>query len=297
MKSTRAKWVANVGLVVLALVALIGIRLLQSTPAVAGNNGGGLGNCAPGTATKDESGPEWKLCGNITSVYLKGGPDCFGPFTGDVETSCYKIDFDAGCVTVTQVGPGPACKGISHIEAVMTPGPSPSPGCGKPCSPGYWKNHPDAFAQWCDEAYNHDPNDAFDTCSDLLTAIECGGDDATCKRTEAANLLSLVSGCTEGSSECEPSPTPKPSPSPTPKPSPSPSPTPSPTPKPSPSPSPTPSPTPKPSPSPSPTPSPTPKPTPEPTPQPTPEPTPKPSPEPTPKPSPEPTPKPSPDPK
>lgn len=77
------------------------------------------------------------------------------------------------------------------------PKPSPSPTPGKPCSPGYWKNHESDFNQYCQQAADLDPNDSFASCSDIWNAITCRGSDASCKRSEAAALLNRVSGCTE----------------------------------------------------------------------------------------------------
>ena len=61
---------------------------------------------------------------------------------------------------------------------------------GTPCSPGYWKNHPDHFNSVCGSVPGW-------TCGSLLTAITCRGSNASCRRQEAASALNAVSGCTE----------------------------------------------------------------------------------------------------
>jgi hypothetical protein len=83
------------------------------------------------------------------------------------------------------------------------------------------------FSQHCQAAVNLNPSDSFNSCQDLMTALTCGGSDASCKRSEAAGLLNQVSGCTEsggGGGGGGPSPSPNPSPNPSPSPSPRPSP-------------------------------------------------------------------------
>lgn len=67
---------------------------------------------------------------------------------------------------------------------------------GTPCSPGYWKNHPTQFHQWCQAAADL-PGDQFTTCDELYTALTCKGSDASCGRHAAASALNQVSGCTE----------------------------------------------------------------------------------------------------
>jgi hypothetical protein len=78
------------------------------------------------------------------------------------------------------------------------PPPPPPPGN---CSPGFFKNHPDVFNEWCDEAAALSATDAFDDCGDLLEAITCsGGPNTGCtgpRRQAAATALNTVSGCTE----------------------------------------------------------------------------------------------------
>jgi hypothetical protein len=76
----------------------------------------------------------------------------------------------------------------------LPPPPPPPPGVG--CSPGYWKNHVDAFNSSCSAAAAL-AGDRFATCADLWTALICKGSDASCGRNEAAAALDTVSGCTE----------------------------------------------------------------------------------------------------
>jgi hypothetical protein len=75
------------------------------------------------------------------------------------------------------------------------PPPPPPPGVG--CSPGYWKNHPDDFADACGPAAALVADDGFASCDDLYTAVTCKGSNASCGRSAAAALLNEVSGCTE----------------------------------------------------------------------------------------------------
>lgn len=73
------------------------------------------------------------------------------------------------------------------------------PPSGTPCSPGYWKNHRTAFNDVCDEAAAI-AGDQFTSCSELLTAITCTGNQPGCtgaRRQAAAAALNSVSGCTE----------------------------------------------------------------------------------------------------
>jgi hypothetical protein len=71
------------------------------------------------------------------------------------------------------------------------------PPSGIPCSPGFWKNHPDDFNEFCDEAAASTLDPRLDTCAELLAAVTCKGADATCLRSAAAALLNAVSGCQE----------------------------------------------------------------------------------------------------
>jgi hypothetical protein len=61
---------------------------------------------------------------------------------------------------------------------------------GPPCSPGYWKNHEDAFNATCVQVPGW-------TCAELLTAITCKGSNASCRRQAAAAALNAIDGCTE----------------------------------------------------------------------------------------------------
>jgi hypothetical protein len=88
----------------------------------------------------------------------------------------------------------------------FTPNPDPIPTTEPPpppvgdCSPGFWKNHPDDFADACTAAAAL-PGDEFASCDDLLEAITCSGGPATgctgARRQAAATALNTVSGCTE----------------------------------------------------------------------------------------------------
>jgi hypothetical protein len=94
------------------------------------------------------------------------------------------------------VSPGATANLAANTSPEPSPAPSPTP-TGTPCSPGYWKNHLDAFNASCQAAVNLNPSDNFNSCGDLLTALTCKGSDASCGRSAAAALLNAVSGCTE----------------------------------------------------------------------------------------------------
>jgi hypothetical protein len=71
---------------------------------------------------------------------------------------------------------------------------------GVPCSPGFWKNHPDEFNAACDDAATLAASlgiTRLDTCGELLDAVSCRGSDASCLRSLAASLLNTVSSCQE----------------------------------------------------------------------------------------------------
>jgi len=82
-------------------------------------------------------------------------------------------------------------------EPTVTPTPPPVVGN---CSPGFWKNHPDDFADACTAAAAL-LGDEFADCDDLLEAITCSGGPQTgctgARRQAAATALNTVSGCTE----------------------------------------------------------------------------------------------------
>jgi hypothetical protein len=67
---------------------------------------------------------------------------------------------------------------------------------GTPCSPGYWKNHIEAFNASCGAAAAL-PGDQFTTCAQLLTALTCKGSDASCGRSAAAAAMNTITGCVE----------------------------------------------------------------------------------------------------
>jgi hypothetical protein len=73
----------------------------------------------------------------------------------------------------------------------------PPPPNGVPCSPGFWKNHPEDFNQFCEAAAGLTTEARLDSCTDLLVALTCKGSDASCLRSAAAALLNTVSGCEE----------------------------------------------------------------------------------------------------
>src|SRR5438093_941906 len=63
----------------------------------------------------------------------------------------------------------------------------PPPPKGGDCSPGFFKNHVDFWwGIYCDIPSGQ--------CSDLLTALTCKGNDATCGRSDAAGYLNDQSG-------------------------------------------------------------------------------------------------------
>jgi hypothetical protein len=101
------------------------------------------------------------------SLFLEGGKD-----------SCSdKIDNDGDKLTDCadpECAEDPACKD----------------GGGEGCSPGYWKNHLDEFNAVCGSVPGW-------TCDSLLTALTCKGSDASCRRSDAAEALNAITGCTE----------------------------------------------------------------------------------------------------
>src|SRR4051794_23059757 len=85
----------------------------------------GVGNCAPdqSSVVKDEVGPSYSLSGYYASAYFKAGVPCYGPFTQNTVVrvsgiDCFYVEVSDARIKVTQVGPGPTCKGISHLEGV-----------------------------------------------------------------------------------------------------------------------------------------------------------------------------------
>src|SRR6266540_441417 len=118
----------------LAVLAAGILALMAAHPTLAD----GLGNCAGGGAVKDESAP-YSLKGYYSAAYFKAGVPCYGPFTENTVVAvdgidCFWVEVSDSSIKVTQVGPGPTCKGISHLEGVAgtppappTPAPAPTP--------------------------------------------------------------------------------------------------------------------------------------------------------------------------
>ena len=82
----------------------------------------------------------------------------------------------------------------AQVDCTKFPEKCPPPK-GTPCSPGYWKNHLDAW-------YNHPDicdsiQGALPDCVALLNALTCKGSDASCHRSDAAAYLNFMTGCTE----------------------------------------------------------------------------------------------------
>jgi hypothetical protein len=111
------------------LAAFFGGGILNSSSALA--QGGGLGNCLGGDATKtpDDPGdtviltaPDGQV---ITTVAIKAGTACI-TFTADGTMGCYSVEgIGSNSVTVTREGSGPTCKEISHIEFLTSTAPPP----------------------------------------------------------------------------------------------------------------------------------------------------------------------------
>ena len=118
----------------LAVLAAGILALMAAHPTLADS----LGNCAGGGAVKDESAP-YSLKGYYSAAYFKAGVPCYGPFTENTVVAvqgidCFWVEVSDSSIKVTQVGPGPTCKGISHLEGVAgtppappTPAPTPTP--------------------------------------------------------------------------------------------------------------------------------------------------------------------------
>jgi hypothetical protein len=112
------------------LAAFFGGGILNSSTALA--QGGGLGNCLGGDATKtpDDPGDTVILTAPagqvITVVAIKAGTSCI-EFTADDTIGCYTVSgIGTSSVTVTRSGSGPSCKEISHVEFLTSTAPPPT---------------------------------------------------------------------------------------------------------------------------------------------------------------------------
>jgi hypothetical protein len=112
------------------LAAFFGGGILNSSSALA--QGGGLGNCLGGDATKtpDDPGDMVVLTAPagqvITTVAIKAGTSCV-TFTADGTMGCYTVaGIGSNSVTVTRSGSGPSCKEISHVEFLTSTAPPPT---------------------------------------------------------------------------------------------------------------------------------------------------------------------------
>jgi hypothetical protein len=112
------------------LAAFFGGGILNSSTALA--QGGGLGNCLGGDATKtpDDPGDTVILTAPagqvITTVAIKAGVPCV-VFTMDGSDGCYSVEgIGTPSVTVTRIGSGPTCKEISHVEFLTSTAPPPT---------------------------------------------------------------------------------------------------------------------------------------------------------------------------
>jgi hypothetical protein len=112
------------------LAAFFGGGILNSSTALA--QGGGLGNCLGGDATKtpDDPGDTVILTAPagqvITTVAIKAGVPCI-EFTADGTMGCYTVSgIGTNSVTVTRSGSGPTCKEISHVEFLTSTAPPPT---------------------------------------------------------------------------------------------------------------------------------------------------------------------------
>ena len=93
------------------------------------------GTCVPGTIKNDSGGSTQTLAG-VNTLYIKAGPNCYGPITASgvygptATANCWSVTFSGGGVTVTNLdGRGCQGAGLSHIEGLVgeTPEPTPTP--------------------------------------------------------------------------------------------------------------------------------------------------------------------------
>jgi hypothetical protein len=94
-----------------------------------------------------------------------------------------------GCLSLLAGTLSTSIPGQVDLQAQKCDPKDPKCGGGTPCSPGYWKNHPEHFYQVCGDATS---------CATLWEAITCKGSDASCGRSAAAAVLNAnAGGCFE----------------------------------------------------------------------------------------------------
>jgi hypothetical protein len=87
--------------------------------------------CAPGGSRVEGGDPVTEFTAPagqvVTGVCVKAGTG-LSTFILDGAGICYSVSgIGTGSVTVTRIGEGPVCKGISHVDFYLTPQPVPTP--------------------------------------------------------------------------------------------------------------------------------------------------------------------------